>query len=37
MAAGLRAISELRGVVRRILVYAGERSPRVEDGIEAGR
>jgi predicted AAA+ superfamily ATPase len=34
MAAGLRAISELRGVVRRILVYAGERSLRVDDGIE---
>jgi len=34
MLQGLRAIAELRGVVRRILVYAGERSLRVEEGIE---
>ena len=37
---GLRAIAELPGVVRRVLVYAGERSFRTEDGIDiwpAGR
>ena len=34
MTQGLRAISELRGVVRRILVYAGERILSVEQGIE---
>ena len=31
---GLRAIAELPGVVRRVLVYAGERSFRTEDGID---
>ena len=37
---GLRAIAELPGVARRVLVYAGERSFRTEDGIDiwpAGR
>ena len=31
---GLRAIAELPGLARRVLVYAGERSFRSEDGIE---
>lgn len=31
---GLRAIVELPGVVRRVLVYTGERSLRTEDGID---
>ena len=34
MVQGLRAIAELPGVVRRILVYAGERSLRVDEEIE---
>lgn len=34
MAAGLRAIEELRGMARRILVYRGARSLKTEDGIE---
>lgn len=34
MAAGLRAIGELPGVVRRVLVYRGARSLKTEDGIE---
>jgi predicted AAA+ superfamily ATPase len=34
MAAGLRAIGELRGVTRRVLVYRGARSLKTEDGIE---
>jgi predicted AAA+ superfamily ATPase len=34
MLQGLRAIAALPGVVRRVLVYAGERSLRVDDGIE---
>jgi hypothetical protein len=34
MVQGLRAIAELPGVVRRILVYAGERSLRVDEDIE---
>ncbi len=31
---GLRAIAELAGVVRRILVYGGERVLRTEEGVE---
>jgi predicted AAA+ superfamily ATPase len=31
---GLRAISELPNVVRRLLVYLGDRRLRTEDGIE---
>ena len=31
---GLRAIAELPGLARRVLVYAGERSFRSEDGID---
>ena len=31
---GLRAIAELSGMVRRILVYGGERSFRTGDGID---
>ena len=31
---GLHAIAELPGLVRRVLVYAGERSFRTEDGID---
>ena len=34
MAAGLKAIGELPGVARRILVYRGARSLKTEDGIE---
>jgi predicted AAA+ superfamily ATPase len=34
MSQGLRAIAALPGVVRRVLVYAGERSLRVDEGIE---
>jgi predicted AAA+ superfamily ATPase len=34
MAAGLRAIGELRGMTRRVLVYRGTRSLKTEDGIE---
>ena len=34
MAAGLRAVGELPGVVRRVLVYRGARSLKTEDGIE---
>jgi len=34
MVQGLRAIAGLRGVVRRLLVYAGERSLRVDGDIE---
>lgn len=34
MANGLRTIAELRGVARRILVYTGERSLRIDDAIE---
>ena len=34
MTQGLRAIAELPGVVRRVLVYDGERALRVEGGIE---
>ncbi len=32
---GLRAIADLRGVVRRVLVYGGSQSLETEDGIEA--
>ena len=32
---GLRAIGELPGVGRRVLVHCGERSARSEDGIDA--
>ena len=31
---GLKAVAELSGLVRRILVYRGERSLRTEDGID---
>lgn len=31
---GLRAIGEVAGVVRRVLVYAGERTLRTEEGVE---
>jgi len=34
MATGLRAIGELRGITRRVLVYRGTRSLKTEDGIE---
>ena len=34
MLPGLRAIAELPGMVRRVLVYGGRRSFRTEDGIE---
>jgi predicted AAA+ superfamily ATPase len=34
MLSGLRAIGELRGVVRRILVYGGSRSLRTAEGID---
>lgn len=34
MLPGLRAIAELPGVVRRVLVYGGRRSFRTQDGIE---
>jgi predicted AAA+ superfamily ATPase len=34
MTQGLRAITELRGVVRRVLVYAGERTLSVDEGID---
>jgi predicted AAA+ superfamily ATPase len=34
MLSGLRAIGELRGVVRRILVYGGSRSFRTTEGID---
>jgi predicted AAA+ superfamily ATPase len=34
MAAGLRAIGELPGLARRVLVYRGARSLRTDDGIE---
>jgi predicted AAA+ superfamily ATPase len=34
MAAGLRAVGELRGLARRILVYRGARSLKTEGGIE---
>jgi hypothetical protein len=34
MLSGLEAISELPGLVRRILVHAGPRSLRTRDGIE---
>jgi len=33
--AGLRAIAELKGMKRRILVHSGERSYRTADGVEA--
>lgn len=32
--AGLRAVGELRGMVRRIVVYLGDRTLRTEEGIE---
>jgi predicted AAA+ superfamily ATPase len=35
--AGLRAIGELPRLVRRILVYLGDRQLRTEDGIEVWR
>jgi uncharacterized protein len=31
---GLRAVADLKGVVRRVLLYLGERRLRTEDGIE---
>ena len=34
MLAGLRAISDFAGIVRRVLVYGGARSFRTQDGIE---
>ena len=34
MLRGLRAVAELPGMVRRVLVYGGRRSFRTEDGIE---
>ena len=34
MLPGLRAISELPGIARRVLVYGGKRSFRTEDGID---
>ena len=34
MLAGLRAISDLAGIVRRVLVHGGERSFRTQDGID---
>lgn len=34
MLKGLRAVAPLRGLIRRILVYAGSRERRSEDGIE---
>ncbi len=34
MLSGLRAIAELRGLIRRVLVYGGKRSFRTEDGID---
>ena len=34
MLAGLRAISDLAGIVRRVLVYGGARSFRTQDGID---
>ena len=34
MLSGLRAVGELPGVVRRVLVYGGRRSVRTQDGIE---
>ena len=34
MATGLRAIGDLRGIARRVLVYRGARSLKTEDGIE---
>lgn len=34
MLPGLRAVAELPGVVRRVLVYGGRRSFRTQDGIE---
>ena len=34
MLPGLRAVAELPGTVRRVLVYGGRRSFRTEDGIE---
>ena len=34
MSPGLRAISELPGIARRVLVYGGKRSFRTEDGID---
>ena len=34
MLAGLRAVSELPGIVRRVLVYGGARSFRTQDGID---
>jgi hypothetical protein len=33
-ARGLNAISDLRGVVRRVFVYTGDRVLRTEDGID---
>jgi predicted AAA+ superfamily ATPase len=32
---GLKAIAELKGICRRLVVYAGDRPFRTEDGIEA--
>lgn len=34
MLTGLRAIADLKGLARRILVYGGERSLRTEDGVD---
>ncbi len=34
MLRGLRAVDELPGLVRRVLVYGGRRSFRTDDGIE---
>ena len=34
MLPGLRAVAELPGLVRRVLVYGGTRSFRTQDGIE---
>ena len=34
MLTGLRAIGDLRGVVRRLLVYTGNRSLTLDDGID---
>ena len=35
MFSGLRAVADLKGLARRILVYGGERLLRTEDGIDA--
>ncbi len=34
MVKGLRAVTDLRGLVRRILVYRGRRGFTTEDGID---